>query len=66
MRNYTDAILFIICEKLQLSPTLYEQAKERYETIAGIIQEDAAFTDCRFNRIGKERLYQYDYRQHLV
>ena len=43
MRNYTDAILFRICEKLQLTPTLYEQAKERYETIAGIIQEDTAF-----------------------
>lgn len=49
MGNYTDAILFRICEKLQLSPTLYEQAKERYETIARIIQEDAAFTHINLN-----------------
>jgi len=49
MRNYTDAILFRICEKLQLTPTLYEQAKERYETIAGILQDDAAFANIDLN-----------------
>lgn len=49
MRNYTDAILFRICEKLQLTPTLYEQAKERYETIAGILQDDAVFANIEIN-----------------
>lgn len=49
MGNYTDAILFRICEKLQLTPTLYEQAKERYETIARILQEDALFANIELN-----------------
>ena len=49
MRNYTDAILFRICEKLQLTPTLYEQAKERYEAIAGILQDDNAFANIDLN-----------------
>ena len=41
--NYTDALLLKICERLQLTPALYEQATERYETIARIIQSDDAF-----------------------
>lgn len=49
MKNYTDIILYRICEKLQLTPTLYEQAKERYETIASILQKDAAFANIDLN-----------------
>ena len=49
MRIYTEDILFRICEKLQLTPTLYEQAKERYETIAEILQADSAFDNIDLN-----------------
>lgn len=41
--NYTENLLLGICEKLQLSPSLYEQANERYLTIAKTIQNDTAF-----------------------
>lgn len=41
--NYKEELLLRICQKLQLTPSLYEQATERYETIAKIIAEDDAF-----------------------
>ena len=41
--NYSESILLGICEKLQLSPSLYKQATERYETIAHTIQSDPVF-----------------------
>ena len=43
MSIYTEELLLRICQKLQLTPRLYEQATERYETIAKIIKEDDAF-----------------------
>lgn len=43
--NYSESILLGICEKLQLSPSLYKQATERYETIAHTIQNDPVFKD---------------------
>lgn len=49
MRSYTESILIRICEKLQLSPTLYDQASERYESIAGILQADSAFDSIDLN-----------------
>lgn len=43
--NYSESILLGICEKLQLSPSLYRQATERYETIAHTIQSDPVFKE---------------------
>ena len=43
--NYSESILLGICEKLQLSPSLYKQATERYETIAHTIQSDPVFKE---------------------
>lgn len=43
MYSYVENILFGICDKLQLAPSLYAQATERYTTIAEIIQQDSAF-----------------------
>ncbi len=43
MKNYIDNILLGVCKKLQLSPYLYDQATQRYETIARTIQEDETF-----------------------
>ena len=37
-------ILTGICQKLQLSPTLYEQADSRYHTIAEVIDNDQVFS----------------------
>lgn len=41
--TYKRNLIIGICEKLQLPPSKYESASERYETISGIIQEDEAF-----------------------
>lgn len=43
VKSYQESILLGICQKLQLTPSLYEQATERYETIANIIQTDEVF-----------------------
>lgn len=49
MRNYIDNILLGVCKKLQLNPHLYEQATDRYETIARIIQEDSIFEKVKIS-----------------
>jgi len=49
MNRYTDDILLRICAKLQLTPMLYKQAQERYETIAKILQKDSAFDSISLN-----------------
>ena len=49
MQTYTETILLKICENLQLSTSLYEQATERYETIAKIIQKDHVFNSIELN-----------------
>ena len=49
MRTYTEELLLRICQKLQLTPNLYEQATERYETIAKIITKDDAFQKIDLN-----------------
>ena len=38
MNKYTNRILITLCEKLQLSDSLYELAEQRYHTIADIIE----------------------------
>ena len=38
--TYAENLLLGICERLQLSPSLYEQANERYLTIAKTIEKD--------------------------
>lgn len=43
MSNYLESLLLGICDKLQLSPSLYEQATERYETITKTLQDDDIF-----------------------
>lgn len=43
--DYANKILLGICDKLQLSQTLYEQATQRYETIADILQKDKSFNN---------------------
>ena len=43
MALYRDKLLIGICEKLQLQPSKYALAEERYKTISDIIQADAAF-----------------------
>ena len=43
MIDYTENIILEICSKLQLQPSLYDLANERYHTIADIIQNDVAF-----------------------
>ena len=45
MRTYVDEILFMICEKLQLTPSLYEQATKRYDTITKTLEAAFAFHD---------------------
>ena len=45
MKTYIDNILLGVCKKLQLSPSLYEQATERYETIAKTLENDEAFIE---------------------
>lgn len=49
MKNYIDNILLGVCEKLQLSPSLYEQATERYKTIAKTIENDSIFVGTKLN-----------------
>jgi hypothetical protein len=44
MIGYAENIILEICSKLQLQPSLYELADERYHTIADTIQDDKAFT----------------------
>ncbi len=43
MASYKENLLIGICSKLQLTPSLYEQAEQRYKTIADIINKDDAF-----------------------
>lgn len=43
MTSYKDELLIGICEKLQLSSSLYDQAEKRYHAISEIIQSDSAF-----------------------
>lgn len=49
MMNYKEAIIFNICEKLQLSKRLYEQAMERYDTVTAILQSDKIFDRIQLN-----------------
>ena len=49
METYTEELLLRICQKLQLTPSLYEQATERYETIAKTIAKDEAFHKADLN-----------------
>ena len=49
MPNYLESLLLGICEKLQLSPSLYKQANERYESITKILQDDDAFNNTELN-----------------
>ena len=49
MKNYIENILLGVCEKLQLSPSLYDQAKDRYNTISQTIKEDDAFKNITLN-----------------
>lgn len=43
MASYRDNLLLGICEKLQLQPSKYAQAEERYKTISDTIQNDEVF-----------------------
>lgn len=43
MTSYRDNLLVGICGKLQLPPSLYDQADKRYHTISDTIQADAVF-----------------------
>ena len=43
MNKYIESLFIGICEKLQLSTTLYDQAVKRYNIIANIINEDEIF-----------------------
>ena len=58
MASYRDRLLVGICGKLQLPPSLYEQAEKRYHTISDIIQNDAIFNgvDLRMYAHGSFRL----------
>lgn len=47
MPNYRDNLLIGICDKLQLQPSLYELADERYHVIADTIQDDDAFNNVK-------------------
>ncbi|MBQ3547082.1 MAG: nucleotidyltransferase [Clostridia bacterium] len=49
MKNYIESILFGICEKLQLTPQLYELATQRYETIIEILRKDDVFKQTELN-----------------
>ena len=49
MENYIDDILLGVCKKLQLSPSLYVQATERYETIAKTLENNEAFKGIKLN-----------------
>ena len=56
--RYADRLLIGICEKLQLPSQRYEQADERYHTIAEIIERDEVFRgiDLRMYAHGSFRL----------
>lgn len=43
MLDYAGNIIIEICSKLQLQPSLYDMAEERYHTIADTIQADNVF-----------------------
>ena len=43
MNEYGNALLIGICEKLQLPPSKYELANDRYQTITKIIQDADVF-----------------------
>lgn len=47
--QYLETILLGICDNLQLAPSLYTQATERYTTIAKTIQQDPAFDQITLN-----------------
>lgn len=49
IEKYIENILLGICEKLQLSPSMYNQAKDRYEVIAKTLQADEAFRGVTIN-----------------
>lgn len=49
IKQYTESMLLGICKKLQLTPSLYEQAEKRYITIANTIKEDSAFRSIKLN-----------------
>lgn len=42
--SYSERLLLGICDKLQLAPSMYTQATDRYETISRTIQQDPAFS----------------------
>lgn len=48
-QKYIENLLLGICEKLQLTPTLYNQATERYQSIAKIIQSNEVFNGVDIN-----------------
>lgn len=58
MESYRDKLLVGICGKLQLPPSLYDQADKRYQTISDFIQKDNAFKniDLRMYPHGSFRL----------
>jgi hypothetical protein len=49
MKRYIESILFGICEKLQLTPSLYDLATERYETIIKVLRKDPVFKNVELN-----------------
>lgn len=49
MKRYIESILFGICEKLQLTPYLYDLATERYETIINVLKKDPVFRNVELN-----------------
>lgn len=58
MASYRDNLLIGICGKLQLQPSKYTLAEERYKTISNIIQADEVFKtiDLRMYPHGSFRL----------
>jgi len=49
MQEYLDSILRGICEKLQLTKSLYDKANERYQTIAKILDKNDALHGIELN-----------------
>ncbi len=49
MKRYIESILFGICEKLQLPPSLYDLANERYEIIIKVLKKDPVFKNVELN-----------------
>lgn len=58
MATYTEKLLIGICQKIQLQPSSYDLAEQRYNTIADTIQNDSTFynTELRMYPQGSFRL----------